>query len=169
MHRLETVGDFLVFFFIALLFIAIGALAIAYPSRYVSDNLSDYARVTGILKSVKNLGDRSHSRRIEFTIESHGRIYGSRLTPFRGGADQWIPGQTRLWFLIEKDNPDESDFESTIQAYALSDHGADTRSFEDDINQTNHLAGRKFGMGLLLIGSLLFGGGILSWRRRLAT
>lgn len=131
-------------------------------------DLSDYARVTGILKSIKNLGDSSHSRRIEFTLERHYRIYRSRLTPFRGGADQWSPGQTRLWFLIEKGNPDEDDKGSTIQVYALSADGADTRSFAADITETNRLAGGTFGMVLLVIGSVLCGGGVLAWRSRVA-
>lgn len=168
MYRLETRGDFIVYFFLSGLFVAAGALALAHPSRRVAEDPADYVAVSGVLKSVQGVGAR-RSRNIEFTLQFNDITYGSRHTPYGGVAEHWTPGRTALQFLVEKHNPQERQAGAVVQVYALSVDGAAARDLAADIAETNSFAGARFGLVLVTIGLVHVGIGALAWRRTRAS
>jgi len=159
-----TRSDLVVPSVICLLIFGLGVLILANPSRLIPVDVAAYQPVSGVLAIGTERGSRRIAR-VGFTLDGDARLFESTAIGWRGGAQDWMPGRTRLDFFVQASGPAAGDDRDPVPAMGLVVDGVRQRTLEADIGAYNYLASGRAGWVALALGGCGLTIAAFAWRR----
>lgn len=165
MDLLQSRSSMIIMVVVNMLVIVMGILLWTFPARAIPSDRTAYAEVSGVVVLVKDQSGRKFNN-VHFKLAGDERMFETRAVVFRGEAEHWRAGQTRLRFYIERDGPFRGEAKDPVPAYGLAADGRGTRSLELDIDNANAVANNWGALFALVIGCSGLGIAFFAYRRR---